>query len=182
MEREQILDVSWQTIFKIFIAIFIFYMIYLIRDIALWFFFALAISVLLAPAINFLKKIWVPRMLAVVVVYFSIFGILGTLLYLIAPIFIAELSQLSQNLPIYFVQISPTLQQMGVDLAQNFDTSTEFLIQQLAQSSKSILSALATFFGGLASTAFIITTAFFLSIEEEAFKKFLMLVLPRKYE
>jgi len=182
MSKEQSLDVSWETIAKVFIAIFVFYLIYLTRDIALWFFFALAISVLLTPAIDFLKRLWFPKILAILTVYFSIFGVLGILIYLTAPIFISELKQLSQNFPIYFVQINPALQQLGLDLTQNFDTSTEFLIQQLAQSSKSIISALAVFFGGLASTAFIITTAFFLSLEEEAFKKFLVLVLPKKYE
>ena len=97
MEKEQVLDISWGTIIKVFIAIFVFYFIYLARDIALWFFFALAISVLLAPAINFLKKFWMPKILAVLLVYFSIFGILGILIYLIAPIFISELKQLSQQ-------------------------------------------------------------------------------------
>ena len=182
MEQNQVLDVSWETIAKIFIAIFVFYFIYLTKEIALWFFFAIAISVLLDPAINFLKRLWLPRILAVLVVYLSIFGILGILIYLMAPVFISELKQLSQNFPIYFVQINPALQQVGINLSQNFDTSTEFLIQELAQSSQSIFGALATFLGGLYSTIFILTTAFFLSLEEKAFEKFLTLVSPKKYE
>ena len=182
MEKNQILDISWTTIAKIFVAIFIFYFIYLTKEIVLWFFFGLAISVLLAPAVNFLKRFWVPKTMAVFLVYFSIFGILGVLIYLAAPIFLVELKQLSQNFPVYFVQINPALQQIGIDLSQNFDTATQFLTQELAQSSKSIINALAVFFGGLASTAFIITVAFFLSLEEEAFKRFLLLVLPKKYE
>ena len=56
MSNERILDISWGTIFKIFVAIFIFYFIYLTKEIVLWLFFALAVSVLLDPAINFLRK------------------------------------------------------------------------------------------------------------------------------
>ena len=182
MEKEQVLDISWQTIAKVFIAIFVLYFIYLTKEIVLWFFFALAISVLLAPAINFLKKFWVPRIVAVLLVYFSIFGIFGILIYLTAPIFISELKQLSQHLPDYFVQISPVLQQMGVDTKQTFDSFTQLLMNSLAQSSKGVISAIAVFLGGLYSTAFILTTAFFLSLEDNAFKKFLMLVSPKKYE
>jgi predicted PurR-regulated permease PerM len=182
MEKEQALDISWETIAKIFIAIFVFYFIYLTKEIALWFFFALAMSVLLAPAINFLRKLWVPKILAVILVYFSIFGILGILIYLTAPIFISELKQLSQHLPGYFVQISPVLQQIGIDTAQTFDSFTQILVTGLSQSSKGVIVAVGAFFGGLASTVFILTAAFFLSLEEEAFKKFLTLVLPRKYE
>jgi len=182
MEKEQTLEISWATIAKIFAAIFIFYFIYLTKEIALWFSFALAMSVLLAPAINFLRKMWVPKVLAVVFVYFSIFGILGVLIYSMAPIFISELKQLSQHLPTYFVQISPLLRQMGVDTAQTFDNFTQLLVNGLSQSSKGIISALATFFGGLYSTAFILTAAFFLSLEDDAFEKFLTLIMPRRYE
>jgi len=182
MSKSDFLDISWGSIFKVLIAILSIYLIYSIKEIVLWFLFALAISVLLEPAIKFLRKYWIPKILAVVIVYFSIFGILGVLIYLMAPIFKSELQQLVNNFPIYFVNISPALQQMGIDLAQNFDTSSQFLIQQLTQSSKSILSAIAVFFGGLALTAFIITTAFFLSLEEEAAERFFMLLSPKKYE
>lgn len=182
MEKEQVLDISWGTIIKVFIAIFVFYFIYLVRDIALWFFFALAISVLLAPAINFLKKFWIPNVIAVLLVYFSIFGILGILIYLMAPVFISELRQLSHNLPGYFVQVSPFLQQMGVDTTQTFDSLTQLLVAWLAQSSRGVISAIMVFFGGLYSTAFILTSALFLSLEDNAPEKFLTLILPKKYE
>jgi len=149
---EQTLDISWEAIFKVFLAIFIFYIIYLVRDIALWFFFALAISVLLEPAIIFLKKLWMPKFIAILVVYLSIFGILGVLIYLTAPIFISELKQLSQYLPDYLGQISPILQQMGIDTAQIFSDFTGFLIGGLEQSSKGVINAVMAFFGGLTST------------------------------
>lgn len=182
MNKEQVLDISWETIAKVLVAIFVLYFIYLTKEIALWFFFALAMSVLLAPAINFLRKLWIPKLLAVVLVYVSIFGILGILIYLIAPTFMFELKQLSQHLPGYFVQISPFLQQIGIDTAQTFDNFTQLLVTGLAQGSKGVLGAIAVFFGGIYSTIFILTTAFFLSLEEEAFERFLTLVLPRKYE
>jgi len=182
MEKNQVLDISWETIAKVFVAIFVFYFIYLTRDIALWFLFALAISVLLAPAINFFRKLHLPKIVAALIVYLAIFGILGILIYLMSPIFISELKQLSQNMPDYFVQISPVLQQMGIDTAQTFNGFTQLLVAGLTQSSKGIISAVLTFFGGLYSTAFILATAFFLSLEDNAFEKFLMLVTPKKYE
>lgn len=182
MSKDQVLEISWGALAKIFVAVFVFYLIYLTRDIALWFCFALAISVLLAPAVNFLKKLWIPNILAVVLVYFSIFGILGILIYLTAPLFISELRQLSQHLPDYFRQISPILQQAGVETTQNFDSFTEVLIAWLTQSSRGVISAIMAFFGGLYSTAFIIASALFLSLEGNVLEKFLKLVLPRKYE
>ena len=169
METKQVLEISWETIAKIFVAIFIFYFIYLTKEIALWFFFALAMSVLLAPAINFLRKFWIPKIIAILIVYFSIFGILGLLMYLTAPIFISELKQLAQYLPDYWNQMNPIMQQIGIDITPTFDNFTQILVSGLSQSSKGIMSAISTFFGGLYSTAFILTTAFFLSLEEDAY-------------
>ena len=109
------------------------------ENIALWFFFALAISILLDPAINFLRKIKIPRIIAILIVYFSIFGILGLLIYISAPIFISEIKQFLQYLPGYFEQINPILKQFGIDTAQNFNDFSNIVTSNLQQSSQSIL-------------------------------------------
>jgi len=83
---------------------------------------------------------------------------------------------------VYFVKISPALQQMGIDLAQNFDTSAEFLINWLSKSSNGVIGAIMALFGGLASTAFILTAAFFLSLEENALERVLKAISPKRYE
>lgn len=182
METKQTLDVSWETIAKVFIAIFIFYIIYLARDVALWFFFGLAISVLLEPAINFLRRIYLPKILAILLVYFSIFGALGLLIYFTAPIFVSELKQFSGYLPDYFEKISPVLRQLGINTAQSFDDAARFLIGGLEQSSKGVFSAVMAFFGGVSSAVLILAISFLLSLEENGPEKFLALVLPKKYE
>jgi len=182
MASEQILDISWKTIAKVFIAIFIFYLIYLAREIALWFFFGLAISILLEPAINFLRKLWIPKMVAIILIYVSILGLLGLLVYITAPIFIVELKQFSNYLPDYFNKINPVLQQLGIDFAQSFGELTRSLIGGLEQSSKGIMNAVIAFFGGLASTVVIITIAFFLSLEDRGPERFLAFISPQKYQ
>jgi len=182
MSQTNTLDISWGAIIKVFIAIFIFYIIYLSREIALWFLFALAISILLDPAINALRKIHIPRIIAILVVYFSIFGILGLLIYLTAPLFISEMRQFLQYLPGYFEQISPFLKQFGVDTVQNFDDLTNVISTNLQQSSKSIINALMVFFGGVAATISILTMAFFLSLEEKGVENIILLLCPDRYD
>lgn len=182
MSQSQNLDISLGTIIKIFLAIFIFYIIYLVREIALWFLFALAISVLLDPAINALRRIKIPKIIAVLTIYLSIFGIVGLLIYLTAPIFISELRQFSQNLPSYFEQINPVLRQFGLETAQDFDDFVAATVGGLQQSSQSIIKALIVFFGGLVSTISILTFSFFLSLEDKGVERALLLLFPKKYE
>jgi len=182
MSQEQTLDISWGAILKVFVAIFVFYIIYLARNITLWFLFALAISILLDPAINVFRKIKIPRIIAILIVYLAIFGILGVLIYISAPLFISEVRQFAQYLPNYFNQISPFLSQFGINTAQSFNDFIKSYIGGSQESSEGIIAALVAFFGGISSTAFILTMAFFLSLEEQGVKNVLLLCFPSKYE
>lgn len=180
--NEQTLDISWETIIKVFITGFVFYIIFLARDIAVWFFFALIISLLLDPAINFLRRLRFPKVLAVILIYLSIFGLLGLIIYLTAPIFIFEVNQLSQNIPDYFEKINPLLKNLGFDIAKNFQDLTVNLISRLQESSASIIRAISVFFGGIASTIMIFAFAFYMSLEDKGLEKVLSLLAPTKYE
>ncbi len=182
MEKGQTLDISWEAIIKVFIAIFVFYIIYLAREIALWFFFGLAISILLEPAINFLRKLWIPKMIAIIMIYVSVLGLLGLMVYMTAPIFIVELKEFSNYLPNYFNKINPILQQLGIDFSQSFNEFTGSLVGGLEQSSRGIMNAIIAFFGGLSSAVVILTIAFFLSLEDKGPERFLALISPRKYQ
>ena len=179
---QQTLDISWQTIIKVFVAGFVLYVLFLARDIAVWFFFALIISILLAPAVNFLMKLRLPKVLAVILIYLSILAALGLMIYLTAPIFIFEINQLSLNIPEYFQKINPLLQDLGVNVAQNFEDFTSTLISGLKESSKSIIKAIFVFFGGIASTVLIFAFAFYISLEDKGPERVLLLLTPKKYE
>lgn len=182
MNSHQLLDISWETILKIALSGIVFYLLFLVRDVVIWFFFALIISVLFEPAINFLKLLRVPRVLAVIFVYLVFFGILGLLIYLTAPIFINEIKQFSQLVPQYFEKISPIFKDLKIEALQSLESFTQALTNSLEQISVSVFNALTTFFGGVASAFFIISIAFFLSLEEKGVEKVLKLLSPKKYE
>ena len=180
--ERQLLDISWEAIFKIFLVGFLFYSLYLVRDIVIWFIFALIISVLLNPAINLLKRFHVPRFLSVVFVYLAIFGVLGSVIYLTAPMFIFEIRQFTQHLPNYFGKISPLFEEMGIEALGNLENFTSALIGNLEKVSAGVFNAIAIFFGGVYSTIFILATAFFLSLEEKWAERVLTLFSPKRYE
>lgn len=182
MENRQTLDVSWETIIKVFIAGFILYILFLVRDIVVWFFFALIISLLLDPAVNFLRRMRIPKVLAVILVYLSIFGVLALIIYLTAPVFAFEIKQFTQNIPEYFEKTSPLLRDLGFDVAKDFESLTSGLVSQLQESSTSIVKAISMFFGGIASTILIFVFAFYISLEDKGPERFLALLAPKKYE
>ncbi len=180
--RENTLDISWSAIIKILIAIFVLYVLYLVREIVVWFVFALIISLLFNPIIDFLHKRRIPRVLSVVFVYVAIFGLLALFIYYVATVFISEIRAFSQSFPKYFGQISPILSQVGIQAFSNTQTFVTIIQSTVEQISSNVFSTLFVVFGGLFSTLFIISVAFFLSMEVNSIEKTLLVIFPGEYE
>ncbi len=182
MPDEKILDISWKTIVKIALTIVFFYIIYEIRDILIWFVFALIISILFNPAIDFLQKKRIPRIIGVILVYFSVFGLFTFLIWLIIPIFAYEVQNFLKSFPQYFEKISPPLKGLGFEAFENMESFITSFGKTLETMAVNIFNVLFAIFGGVLSTIFVITTAIFLSVEEKIIDKILILIFPKKYE
>lgn len=182
MNQDRTLDISWISILKIGIAAFSFYILYLVKDILIWFIFALIISILFNPVIDFLQRRRIPRVVSVILIYVGIFGIIGLFIYLIAPLFINEIQRFSQVFPEYFEKISPPLKALGVLAFEDIESFLELINKSLEVIAANILSAVFAIFGGIFSTIFVLTIAIFLSLEEKAVEKTLFLLFPKRYE
>lgn len=182
MDGEKILDISWKTILKISIAVAIFYIFYSVRDILIWFIFALIISVLFNPIIDFLQKRRIPRTIAVIIVYVGTFGILSFLIYLIIPLFVSETQMFLKSFPEYFEKISPFLRGLGLQAFENIESFLRAIGTTLERMADNIFGALFAIFGGVFATLFVIITAIFLSLEGKSVEKGLLLLFPKRYE
>ncbi|MBM3250714.1 MAG: AI-2E family transporter [Candidatus Nealsonbacteria bacterium] len=182
MDTEKLLDISWKTILKISFTIVCFYIIFSIRDIIIWFVFALIISVLFNPAIDFLQKNRIPRVFGAISVYLGIFGLFTVLIYLIIPLFISEIHGFLKIFPQYFEMASPFLKDLGFHTFENIESFLEAFSGSLEVMAGNIFNVLFIIFGGVFTTLFVIFTALFLSLEERAVEKGLMILFPKKYE
>jgi len=182
MEDERVLDISWGTILKISIAFLLFYTLFTVKDILISVVFALVISILFNPAINFLQRKRMPRSVAAIFVYVSIFALLSYLLYWIVPVFVSEIQQFAQLFPQYFDKLSPPLKGLGLEAFENFETFTIALQDWLVRASSSIFGVVISIFGGIFSTVTIFAMAIFFSIEEEEVKKAIEVLAPKTNE
>ena len=180
--NQQTLDISWKTIFKIFVGIALFYLIYLIRDILIWFIFATIISILFTPVIDFFQKKKIPRVLGVIFIYAVIFGILGYSFYQITPLFIKEVKQFSSLFPQYFEKITPLLKQLGIATFENIESFVKFLEDNLVEASKNVFNAIFAIFGGIFATFTILALSIFLSLREKTIEKAITSFIPKKYD
>lgn len=182
MNGEKFLDITWKTIFKLAAAVIILYLFFLLKDIIIWFIFALIISILFNPLIDLLHKARVPRVLAVIFVYLGTFAIISLAIYSVVPLFADEIKQFSQSFPEYFEKILPSLKTLKI---QTFDSVEDFLTgtgKVLDRMASNIFNTLFAIFGGIFSTLFVITLATFLSLEKKSFQETFALFFPKKYE
>jgi len=182
MSSEKVLDISWGTILKIALASVIFYILYLVKDIIMWFVFALIISVLFNPTVELLQKKKIPRVLAVVFVYLFFFGICTLVIYFSASFLVFEIQQFAQFLPRYVEQLSPFFLSVGLPVFTDFENLIQNFGANLGKTVSGIGTALFAIFGSIISTFFIITTAIFISLEQRPVEKTLSLFFPRRHE
>ncbi len=182
MNNEKKLDLSWETIMKVALTVVFFYIIFQIKDIVVWFIFALVISILFNPGIDFLKKFKIPRAVATSLIYVSVFVLLSILLYSIVVILITELEQLSQVLPHYFQEVSPFFRDVGIHAFQDLEMFIDEIRSSLRELSGALFAVSFSFFGGVVTSFFVLTIAFFLSLEGRVIERALVLIFPKKYE
>lgn len=181
-DQGRLLDISWGTILKIAVAGLVIYILFLTRDIMVWVLFGLIISILFDPAIDFLQKMRVPRVLGVISVYSTVFGVLALIIWSMAPLFVNEIQRFSQLFPQYFETLSPMLQGLGIAAFSDVQTFFDALSFGVESIAGSIFSAFFVVFGGIFSTIFILSISIFLSIEEKSIEKTITLLFPKKYE
>ncbi|MCP6718480.1 MAG: AI-2E family transporter [Patescibacteria group bacterium] len=182
MDEEKVLDISWSTILRISVTLLVFYTLYSIKDILVSIIFALVISILFNPAINFLERKRIPRVIGTIFMYVSIFALLSLILYWIVPIFIYEIQQFGKLFPQYFGKLSPPLRSLGLEAFDSFETFTLALQEWLIEASSSIFGVIISIFGGIFSTVSIFAIAIFFSMEEKEVQNAVKSLAPKKNE
>ena len=189
MAEHQTLDISTTAIFKIAFTILALTFLYLVRNVLVILFFAIIIASAITPFANWLEQKRIPRLLGVLLLYLTFFGLIVFFLSLIVPVISSELSQLTQALPEFISNISGALEKAQQTTATryfDFFSEVQNLLDSFSQflqvSSGSALNLIINVFGGLLSFFAIIVISFYLSVMKQGVAGFIRSVLPTKYE
>lgn len=182
MNNEKILDISWGTIFKIGITALVVYMLFLTKGIFVWVLFGVIISILFDPAIDFLQRKRIPRMVGTFALYLAVFGVIAFIIYSAAPVFVNEIQRFSQLFPRYFETISPIFRGLGVAAFSDIQSFIDAASGGIENVASNIFSALFSIFGGIFATFFVLSIAIFLSLEDKGIERAISIFFPKKYE
>lgn len=175
-------EFSWETIFRVGFLFVTLYALYRVREVLLLVVFAVVISLLFNPLVDFLTRRKVPRQLSVIFIYLSVFGLFALLIYLFAPLLILEVHYFSQGFSQYFEKIAPPFRTLGLESFDSFENFMDLIQRLLSKASQNVFTALFSIFGGIFTTVFVIFLSFFLSLEEKAVERSLFLFFPAESE
>ena len=189
MNDHQTIHIETGSIFKIIFIILALVFLYLVREVIVILFFAIIIASAIGPFANWLESKKFPRLLGVLLLYLSFFGLIVFLLSLIVPFVAIELGQLTQALPQFVSSLSGALEKaQQTTSSKYFDFFGE--IQNLLDSfsqflfaySQSAISLIINIFGGALSFVAIIIISFYLSVMRRGVIGFISSIMPEKYE
>ncbi len=181
-------EITTTTIFKVILIILLFVLLYVLKDVVIIFLFALIIASAISPFANWLDEKKFPRLLGVLLLYLTVFGLFVFVFALIIPFVADELGNLTQVLPNLLQKLSSSLENVQKGSPQYFDFLSELqnilegLSNYLQQSAQSIISVIASVFGGIFSFIAIIVISFYLAVTRKGIESFLSSVVPDEYE
>lgn len=181
-------EITTATIFKSILIILLFVLLYVLKDVVIIFIFALIIASAISPFANWLDEKRFPRLLGVLLLYLTIFGLFIFVFALIIPYIADETGKLTQVLPNLLQKLSTSLENVQKGSPQYLDFFSEMqnmfegLSNYLQQSAQSVVSVIASVFGGIFSFIAIIVISFYLAVTRKGIETFLSSVVPDEYE
>lgn len=159
-------------------------LLWFLKDLVLILVTAVVIASAMEPAINFLAKRRIHRVLSVILMYLFVAGIFLTVLFVFVPPLLGDAANFLSRLPQTLSAINISDATHGVlpwgnvgdqissaDLLRNISKT-------LSDTTGGVFTTLSAFFGGLTSFILIVVFSFYFSVQETGVDDFLRVVTP----
>lgn len=183
--KKQVISISPSTIFRVIFIILILLFLYLIREVIVIFLFALIIASAIAPAVNFLQKIKIPRVIGALIVYIVVIGILGFLISLIVPSIANDMKELSSDLPGYIDSLSEKFESVKRTASRYhvFIDQVQEYLKNIGNflSASDMFSRIRSLFGGIFSFFVALVLSFYLSVQKRGVEHIIGSIVPSEH-
>jgi predicted PurR-regulated permease PerM len=189
MDQEKkaiIINISWQGIIKIIVILLAIYFLYLIKGVLAILFVAFLFSSAIEPAVDWLQRRKIPRVLSAAILYLIVVSLIGLFVYLFVPPIAREVVEFSKNSPEYISKVTSGLSFLDgySDNQANANLMSEVgsLGADWQGAAGKIFSSLVKFFGGILSFILIIVLTFYMLVEDRALNKLILSVVPKEHQ
>jgi predicted PurR-regulated permease PerM len=178
------LDIPARTIVRLIFWVIALFFLFYIRDILILLFLAVIVASAMDPPVTRLGRWGVPRILATLLIYVVVFGLLAAALMALVPPLIEQLSQLKLAIPAIAERLRALtggLVASDFNFAEGMQEYIREAIYGLVESAGSLFATTRSVFGGILATIFVFVLSFYLVLEREALTNFLRTVVPTDY-
>ena len=164
------LDITYKSVLRVIFLLIAIWLLYQVTDVLAVIFFGTIIASAISPVVDKLEKERIPRVLGALLIYILILLLFSFLIYIVVPPTIAQISKLSERLPLLLQNYLGSL-----DLPQDVFTQVR---ESLANASSNVLGWLFGVLGGVGNVLFVFIISFYLTVEDEAIKELFRTALP----
>lgn len=183
--------IAYASIIRIVIVGLILFFVYVVREALALLFIAIIFASAIDPWVDWFAKRRIPRSIAVLTIYALTLGIFSLVLIMLIPPMTEQIGQITSNIPSYYEKISIGFNEWQGKTGEINQTSTvdnsivgalETLSVTLGQATKSVLVTITGIFGGFFSLIVVLMITFYISVEEDALKKFIHYIVHPQYK
>lgn len=163
-----------------------------IKNIIILFFISAFLALALDPFVDKMQKYKIPRSIGILIVYIVFIGVIGFVIASFIPILATEIPNLANSVldwisslgfdaSIFQDQISEIqnyLSGIQKDLSQEHLATGFKLFSTISQNAIAIIGSVA---GGIFSFVMVLVITFFMIVDEDGIKKFLLALFPARY-
>ena len=183
------INISYLSIVRVLVVFVAVFFIYLIRDALALLFVSIIFAAAVDPWVDWLQKRKFPRAVSILMIYAVLLAVFSLVIFMMIPPITEQIGQVVSNFPSYYERISVGIHQLqdktleGSPATGNDSiiSTLETLSLTLAQTTKSIFVTITSIFGGLFSLLIVLVITFYLTVEENALKKFVKYIIPSKH-
>ncbi len=187
MKESAVISISTGTIIRFFAVIAVIVGIVLVKDILISLFLAVIIASAIEPALLWLKRRKIPRLLGVLMVYVCIIAVIFAVMYLVLPLLYEEAANLASRFSVIKQNILSDIQEFSsLPLVSDFTESVLqfFLVpsEYLAKIGGGIAGIASAALGGVLTFALAAVFSMYLAAQEGGISDFLRLITPLAHE
>jgi len=147
-------------------------------DIFLSLFIVFILAAALSPLVDKIRsRLNIPRIMAILLIYFALLVLVGLVAYTIVPLAIDQFNNLSHNLPGYASKITSIFSSFTESPISN-SNSIQSASGTLGNVAGAFVKSASSIFGGVATIFYILILTLFLLLEEDGIRKFFVSLLP----
>jgi len=182
-KRPIYINITAINVIKILALLFLFYILFLVRDVLAIFFIALILASGLGPLVDWMQSKKIPRTLGVIIIYVILNSIIVSVIFLAVPPIVQEFKDLSVRLPDVIERLRSGLDILHANsenssFFSNIENTLRGTPKNLPAAAGDIFSGLLSFFGGIFTFFLTLVITFYMAVEEDALKKIVWSVIP----